>query len=152
MTNILAFAEARSGELRKVAFEAVSTARTVANAVGGEVHAVLVGAPGIGALAEALGAYGADAVIVVEHAAFTHYNPEATAAFVADRVQSGGYRAAIFAASAQGKDLAPRVAGKLRTALASDVTSLALDGDAFVVTHPCYTGKVIATARLIRTR
>ncbi len=149
MANILAFAESRGGELRKVAFEAVSTARTIADAAGGgEVHAVLLGAPGIAALAESLGAYGADVVFVVEHPAFAHYNPEATAAFVADRLPKGAYRAAIFAASAQGKDLAPRVAGKLRTSLASDVTSLALEGDAFVVTHPCYTGKVIASARL----
>jgi electron transfer flavoprotein alpha subunit len=148
MPNILAFAEARGGDLRKVAFEAVSTARTVANALGGEVHALLVGAPGIAAHAASLGAYGADAVLVVEHPAFAQYNPEATSAFVADRIKSGAFRAAIFAASAQGKDLAPRVAGQLRTALASDVTTLTIDGDAFVVTHPVYTGKVIATARL----
>ena len=148
MANILAFAEARGGDLRKVAFEAVATARGVADALGGEVHAVLVGAPGIVAQAASLGASGADVVIVVEHPAFAHYNPEATSALVADRIRSGAYRAAIFAASAQGKDLAPRVAGKLRTSLASDVSSLAIDGDAFVVTHPVYTGKVSVTARL----
>ncbi|MFN8570706.1 MAG: electron transfer flavoprotein subunit alpha/FixB family protein [Gemmatimonadaceae bacterium] len=151
MANILAFAEARAGDLRKVAFEAVSNARTIADQVGGEVHAVLVGAPGIAAKAASLGAYGADVVVVVEHPAFAQYNPEATASLVAARVQAGGYRAAIFAASAQGKDLAPRVAGKLGTALAADVTSLVLDGDAFVATHPAYIGKVVATVRLIGT-
>ena len=149
MANILAFAEARAGDLRKVAFEAVSNARTIADQVGGEVHAILVGAPGAASKAAALGAFGADVVLVVEHAAFAQYNPEATASFIADKVRSGGYRAAIFAASAQGKDLAPRVAGKLGTSLAADITSMALEGDAFVVTHPGYTGKVVATLRLV---
>ena len=101
MSNVLAFAEARDGELRKVAFEAVSTARTVANAIGGEVHALLVGAPGIGAIAQSLGAFGADTVIVVEHQAFAHYNPEATAALVAERTKSGAYRTVIFAMMAR---------------------------------------------------
>lgn len=151
MANVLAFAEARGGDLRKVAFEAVSTARTVANTMSGEVHVLLVGPPGVTGVAESLGVYGADVVVVVEHAAFANYNPEATAALVADRARSGGYRAVIFASSSQGKDLAPRVAGKLRTSLASDVTSLTTDGDAFLVTHPGYTGKVIVTARLTAT-
>ena len=49
MANIFAFAEARNGELRKVALEAVTAARTLADSTGGEVHALLVGAPGIAA-------------------------------------------------------------------------------------------------------
>lgn len=149
MTHILAFAEQRGGALRKVALEAVSTARGLADGQGGEVHALLLGAPGIAAHAESLFEYGADVVLVVEHDGFAQYNAESASAFVADRIASGAYRAAIFAASAMGKDLAPRVAGKLKTALASDVTSLAREGDAYVVTHPTYTGKVIATARLL---
>ena len=36
MPNVLAFAEARGGELRKVAFEAVTAARQVADQVGGD--------------------------------------------------------------------------------------------------------------------
>ena len=147
MSNILVFAEARGGELRKVALEAVTTGRALAQATGGEVHAVLVGAPGIVAKAERLGAHGADVVLVCEHAGFAHYNPEATAAIVAARA-GDGYRAVVLSASAQGKDLAPRVAAKLKQPLASDVTSLTLDGDALVATHPGYTGKVIQHVRL----
>ena len=77
MATTFAFAESRDGELRKVAFEAVTAARQAADATGGgEVHALLLGAPGIAARAEELGRYGADVVFVVEHAGLERYNPE----------------------------------------------------------------------------
>src|SRR5215213_4076306 len=128
MANILAFAEARKGELRKVALEAITTARGLADSTGGEVHALLVGAPGIGAKAEQLARHGADVVIVCEHQGFTQYNPEATAALAGERITSGGYRAAVFTTSAQGRDLAPRVAAKLGVGLVTDVTGVELAG------------------------
>jgi electron transfer flavoprotein alpha subunit len=149
MANVFAFAESRGGALRRVAFEAVSAARALADASGGgEVHALLAGAPGIASLATELGKFGADVVIVVEHAGLANANAEALAATAADRIGTGGYRAAIFSASAQGRDLAPRVAAKLGRSMAADVTSLELAGDALVVKHPAYAGKVIATLRL----
>ena len=149
MATMFAFAETRSGELRKVAFEAVTAARQAADATGGgEVHALLLGAPGIAAKAEALGRYGADVVIVVEHAGFGQYNAEAAAATAAERLRSAEYRAAFFAASAEGRDLAPRVAAKLGVPLASDVTGFEFQGDALLAQHPAYTGKVIVTLRL----
>jgi electron transfer flavoprotein alpha subunit len=151
MPNVLVVAETRGAELRKVALEAVTAARKLAADVGREVHAIVAGPSNVGANAAALAEYGADVVLVCEHGAFTHYNPEATAALVASRVSQGDYRAVVFAASAQGKDLAPRTAAKLRTTIAGDVTSFRLDGDALVVTHPGYTGKVIQTLRLTGT-
>jgi electron transfer flavoprotein alpha subunit len=150
-THVLAFAETRGGEIRKVAHEAVSAARALADAAGGEVHAVVAGAPGIAAKAPALGKAGADVVVVLEHAALVDYNPEALASFVAERVKAGAYRAVTFVASAQGKDLAPRVAAKLGVPLASDLTTVQLSGDMVVGTHPVNTGKVIATITLSAT-
>ena len=149
--HVLAFAESRSGELRKVAHEATTAARTLANAAGGEAHVVIAGPPGITGTAESLSAFGADAVTVVEHAALGDYNPEALASTIAERVKSGGYRAVVFVSSAQGKDLAPRVAAKLGVPLASDLTTVELTGDAVVGTHPVNTGKVIATVTLTAT-
>jgi electron transfer flavoprotein alpha subunit len=148
MPHVLVFAETRGGELRKVALEAVAAARQLATEIGGEVHAVVAGAFGVGGNAPALAEHGVDIVFVCEHPALANYNAEACAALVAERVQAGDYRAVVFAASAQGKDLAPRTAAKLRTTVASDVTSFQLDGDALVVTHPGYTGKVVQTLRL----
>jgi electron transfer flavoprotein alpha subunit len=149
MASILTFAESRNGDLRKVALEAVTAARQAADSAGGgEVHAMLIGAPGIAGRAEALGRHGADRVFVVEHPELARYNPEVFAASVADRLRSGNYRAGFFSASAQGRDLAPRVAAKLGVSLASDVTGFELKGDAITVRHPAYTGKVIVTLRL----
>ncbi len=147
-TNVFAFAESRGGELRRAALEAVTAARGVADATGGQVHALLAGAPGIGAHAAKLAAHGADVVLVLEHAGFANYNPEALAATIAARISTGGYRAAFFVASAQGRDLAPRVAAKCQLPIASDVTEFAMAGDAVTVKHPGYTGKVIQSFTL----
>jgi electron transfer flavoprotein alpha subunit len=146
MPNLLAFAETRAGVVRKAGLEAITAARACADASGGgEVHALLVGAPGIAAKAGSLGEHGADVVIVAEHPAFERYNPEATAALAADRIRSGGYRVAVFSSTAQGRDLAPRVAAILDAAIVTDVTAMAIEQDDVVVTHPVDTGKLIAT-------
>ncbi len=146
MANIFAFAETRGGVPRKVALEAVTAARMLADATGGgEVHAMIVGAPGIAAKAQQLGEHGADVVYVVEHEALANYSPEVAAATAAERVKAGGYRVAVFSTSAQGRDLAPRVAAKLGAGIVTDVTSFRIEADALVVNHPMNIGKVGAT-------
>lgn len=152
MANTFAFAESRGGELRKVALEAVAAARQAADATGGgEVTALLIGAPGIAAKAPALAKVGADKVVVVEHAGLERYSPEVFAATAAAEIKAAGARAAFFSASAQGKDLAPRVAATLGVSLASDLTAFTLTADALTGTHPTYTGKVIAKVSLAGT-
>jgi electron transfer flavoprotein alpha subunit len=146
MANIFAFVESRGAEVRKVGLEAVTAARALADkSGGGEVHALLLGPPGIATKASQLGQYGADVVIAVEHAGLTNYNPEVATATAADRIKFGGYRAAIFSTSAQGRDLAPRVAARLGVSAVTDVLSFELEGDTVVVRHPINIGKVIAT-------
>ena len=145
MSNILVVAEGRGGELRKVSFEAVTAARELADASGGEVHAFLAGAPGIGAKAPALGAYGADVVLVSESPDFAGFARESLAATIAERATSGGYRAVVLGFSAQGRDLGPRIAARLDAPIASDITSLAVEGESIVVTHPAYANKVNTT-------
>ena len=152
MANTFAFVESRGTELRKVGLEAVTAARAFADkSGGGEVHALLLGPPGIAAKASQLGQYGADVVIAVEHAGLTNYNPEVATATAADRIKSGGYRAAIFSTSAQGRDLAPRVAARLGVSVVTDVLSFDLEGDTVVVRHPINIGKVIATLAISAT-
>ena len=148
MANVFAFAETRNGELRKIGLEAVTAARKIADETGGKVDAFIAGAPGVGAHAEQLAKYGADTVIVVEHAGLEKYNPEALAATVAERIRGGAYRIAIFPTSALGSDLAPRVAAKLGVGLVTDVTAVNLDGDAVIVQHPVNIGKVMATVKM----
>ena len=146
MPNLLVLAESRGTELRKVALEAVSAARTLADQIGGaEVHALLLGPAGIGAKAAQLGQHGADVVLVGEHAGFARFAREAVAATIADRAKSGGYRAVILPFSANGRDLGPRVAARLDAPIAADVIALAGSGDALTVKHPGYANKVIVT-------
>lgn len=150
MSNILAFAESRGGDLRRAGLEAVTAARVIADAKGGQVHAIIFGASGMAKHAAALGAHGADSVLVVEHAGFTHNNPEAVAATIAAKVQ-GGYAGFVCAASATGKDIAPRVAAKLQVPLVSDATAFTVSGSGITATHPGYTGKVLQTVTLTAT-
>ena len=152
MANVFAFAETRGGGLRKVAHETVTAARQAADATGGgEVHALVIGAAGIAAKAAELGRFGADVVHVVEHDALGKYDPEVFAATAAERIRSGGYRAAFFSASSEGRDLAPRVAAALDVSLASDLVAFELTGDALVGKHPTHTGKVVTTVKLAGT-
>jgi electron transfer flavoprotein alpha subunit len=146
MANIFAFVETRGTDVRKVGLEAVTAARMLADkSGGGEVHALLLGPPGIAAKASQIAQYGADSVIVVEHAGLANYSPEVATATAADRIKSGGYRAAIFSTSAHGRDLAPRVAARLGVSVITDVLSFEIEGDSIVVRHPMNIGKVIAT-------
>jgi electron transfer flavoprotein alpha subunit len=149
MPNVLVYAETRGGQPRKVTFEAITAARQLADQVGGEVHAVVAGPPGVEALAASFGEHGADLVVVCAHESLSNYQPDVATALMAGRANGGAYRAILFSASAQGKDLAPRVAARLRTTIASDVTSFVLQGEALVVTHPGYTGKVVQTLKLV---
>ncbi|CAN5283723.1 electron transfer flavoprotein subunit alpha/FixB family protein [soil metagenome] len=146
MANVLVFAESRGGELRKIAFEAVTAARQLADATGGgELHALVAGAPGIASKVAPLGTYGADVVLVAEGAEFTNFARESLAATIADRAKSGAYRAVVLGFSAQGRDLGPRIAAKLDVPIASDVTEVSASGDTLTVKHPGYANKVIVT-------
>jgi len=146
MANVLVFAETRGNALRKIAHEAVTAARQLADATGGgEVHAMVFGTSGVGSVAEHLGHHGADVVITVEHAGYTNFDRESVAATIAARAKSGAYRAVVLGFSAQGRDLGPRLAAKLDAPIVSDVTDIKASGDTITVKHPGYANKVIAT-------
>jgi electron transfer flavoprotein alpha subunit len=148
MANVLVLAESRGTALRKVALEAVTAGRALAEKIGGgEVHAVLAGPPGMAAKAAQLGQYGADVVLVCEHAGFARYAREAIAATVAERARAG-YRAVLLPFSAQGRDLGPRIAAKLNAPIASDIIELSAAGDGITVKHAGYANKVIITLAL----
>ena len=146
MANMLVFAESRGTELRKVAGEAVSVARRLADSSGGgEVHALLAGPPGIAQKAETLGRFGADVVLVLEHPALATFARESVAATLAVRAKAGSYRAIVLGFSAQGRDLGPRLAARLDAPIASDVIDVQITGDTFTVKHPAYANKVVVT-------
>jgi electron transfer flavoprotein alpha subunit len=146
---VLAVLEQRDGALRKVSHEVVTGARRLADALGGgvTVDAVVLAGGAVRGV-DQLGGFGADKVVTATNAAFGSYAPEGYRSAIVDRVKSGGYTAVVFAASATGRDLAPRVAAGLGVALAQDVTDLAVDGGAVTVVHPVYAGKALARLKL----
>jgi electron transfer flavoprotein alpha subunit len=148
VSAVLAVLEQRGGALRKISFEVVTGARRLAESLGGgEVHAVVLAAGAVSGSDQA-GQYGADKVITLTNAGFGSYAAEGYAQAIADRAKSGGYTAVVFAAGAQGKDLAPRVAAKLGVPLAADVTDVAVEGGRVVATRPIYAGKAMLKVKL----
>jgi len=141
MPGIFAFAESRDGELRKSAHEVVTAARALADALGTEVHAVVLGASGQAAAGD-LGQYGADKIFTGESGAFDRYSPEGFTTVIANFIKEHGCDAAVFPATALGKDLAPRVAARLGVEYLSDATALEASGGTISVTRPRYAGKV----------
>jgi electron transfer flavoprotein alpha subunit len=142
--NVLAFAEQRGGTLRQVALETMTAGRALADGLGIELLAVLLGPPRLADEAKRLGRYGADRVLLGTADTLGEYAPEAYTELLASAVQEHAAKALILPASAQGKDLAPRVAARLEAGLASDVTELAVEDSRVVAVRPVYGGKLLA--------
>jgi electron transfer flavoprotein alpha subunit len=144
-SRILAVMEQRDGALRKVSHEVLAAARRLADGDGGTVDAIVLSADAVSG-AEALGQYGADRVLAARHPDFRLYQPDGFAATVG--AAAAGCSAIVFGATATGRDLAPRVAARLKVACATDVTALAAESGGVTVTRPVYAGKALQRARL----
>ena len=141
---IFAFAETREGELRKVAQEVVTAARILADGMGTEVVAAVLGKPGTSGVANELGRFGADRVVAGESDAFDKYHPEGFTTAIVNYIKENGCEGALFPATALGRDLAPRVAARLGVEYLSEVTGLAVEGGQVVANRPKYAGKLNA--------
>jgi electron transfer flavoprotein alpha subunit len=140
----LAVLEQRDGALRKISFEVVTGARRL----GQPVEAVVCGASAVQGI-DQVAKFGAEKIVTLTNPAFARYAPEACAQALAERAKQAGYRVIVFAASATGKDLAPRVAAKLGVAVAGDLTDLSAEGDGVVVTRPVYAGKALLKVKVV---
>lgn len=148
MATILVVLEQRDGALRKGAAELLAAARVLADASGATVDALVAGAGAVSGT-DGLGAAGADRVLTCTHEEFAQYNPDALVALVAST--AADVRAVLVAATATGKDLAPRIAARLGAPCGMDATGLALADGAIRVTRPVYAGKAIQTVDLAGT-
>jgi len=140
----LAVLEQRDGVLRKISYEVV----TAAQRLGGAVEAVVCAAGPVQG-ADQAAKFGADKIVTLTNPAFAKYAPEACAQALAERAKRGGHSSIVFAASATGKDLAPRVAAKLGVSVAADLTDLGTDGAGLVVTRPVYAGKALLKVKVM---
>jgi electron transfer flavoprotein alpha subunit len=133
-------AEQRYGAFRKISFELASTARKLADQLGEEVSAVLLGA-GVEGIAGELGKYGVDKVYVADDALLEPYTTDAHGAAIARVVKENDPAILLLGASAQGKDLSARLVGKLATGMATDCLDVKIVDGKLLATRPMYAGK-----------
>jgi electron transfer flavoprotein alpha subunit len=142
---ILVYIEQRDGNIKKAALEALSEGKRLADKTGGPLAALVIGS-NISDLAGKVAAYGPDKIILADAPVLEKYSSEGYAAQIAAAVAETDPAVILLAFTALGFDLAPRVAGKLKTGLVTDCTRLELgESNLLKVTKPLYSGKVIGT-------
>ncbi|MBP2033194.1 electron transfer flavoprotein alpha subunit [Clostridium algifaecis] len=144
--GVWVFAEQRNGELQKVALELVGKGKELANKLGEEVTAVLLGS-GVEDIAKELVTYGADKVIYVDNPNLKHYTTDAYANVINELVASKKPEILLVGATFIGRDLGPRVSARLATGLTADCTGLDIDeeGKNLLMTRPAFGGNLMAT-------
>ncbi len=150
MKAILVFVEQRDGQVKKAGLEALGEAQRLGASAGVPVHAALIGAE-LGAGAATLSACAPERVWAVESAALRLYSPDGYARALQTVLQGCGADLVILSATAMGKDLGARLAGRLRAPFGSDCTAVRFEGSGLEVDRPVYGGKVLATIELLGT-
>ncbi len=136
--KVIVLGETRDSSLRNVSFEAVAAAKTVAE--GGEVVGVVFG-ESVTEAGKELIHYGADRVIVVENEQLKQYSSDGYTQALMAIIDQEAPEGIILGHTSLGKDLAPRVAGKLGSGLISDAIAVEEAGGNIVFTRPIYSGK-----------
>ena len=144
--NVFVIAEQRDGELQKVSTELIGKARELADDLGQEVYAILLG-ENVKAKADVLIHHGADKVIVVDHPLLKEYVTEPYAKSIYTIVQRYEPEIVLFGATSIGRDLAPRLAARIHTGLTADCTGLEIDAETRLLrmTRPAFGGNLMAT-------
>ena len=144
--GVWVFAEQRNGELQKVSLEILGEGRRLADELGVNLTAVLLG-NNVACLADILGEHGADEVLVAEHEELENYTTDAYTKVICDLANERKPGILFIGATFVGRDLGPRVAARLSTGLTADCTSLEVDvtnGD-LLATRPAFGGNLMAT-------
>jgi electron transfer flavoprotein alpha subunit len=143
MSKVMIYGEIKGGKLKKTAFELASAGRKLADELGGDLGAIVIGSQAE-QFAPDLAKYGADTVFVVESPDLDTYNSEYYAQVLAQIVQEKQPEILLISHSMQGKDLAPRTAAKLGVATIADCISFRLEGNKLTAKRPMYAGKCYA--------
>jgi electron transfer flavoprotein alpha subunit len=140
MSTILVIAEHDNATLKGATFNTV----TAAAAIGGDVHVLVAGHHAAAAAAQAAQIAGVSKVLHADGEALAHGLAEAVSAQVLALALAGAYSHILFAATAGGKNIAPRVAAKLDVAQISEITKV-ISADTFE--RPIYAGNAVATVQ-----
>lgn len=154
MANILVVAEVADGKLKSTTLSAITFARQIVAAAGGEFSVLAIGGSGTEAAASELQAFGAAKVLVASDTSLTNYLAETYTPTVA--TVGSAFDVIIATASSFGKDLLPRVAARVDAGFASDCASVGYDGTSIVFKRPMFAGNAfgyvtISTPKIVAT-
>jgi len=140
--GIWVFAEQRNGELLDVSLELLGEGRRLAERLGGEVAAILLG-NGLEQLVDPLAHYGADRVYLVEGESLEEFASDTYVEVIAGLVQKSKPRVFLAGVTWQTRDFLPRVAARTGMAFAANYSKVVTDAaGALEVTRPIYGGKL----------
>ena len=146
--SIWVVAETAQDGLRRVTLELLGKARELTATTRSEVVAVLIGVASQQAtntLTAPLSAYGADRVLTLDNTDLGPVCSRAVAGALAGAVAADQPYAVLFAATADGRDLASRIAARLGLGLTGDAIDLEIDPEGRLVQlKPALGGNVIA--------
>jgi len=145
--SVLAVAEQRDGVFRKVTYETLSEGKRIAESLGTELVALVLGS-NIESSAGELGKYGAEKILVAEHEALAEYLTDQYTKVAAEAIAKEDPAVVIFGASTIGKDLSARLSARLGAPLAMECVAVRVDGGNIIATRPMYGGKVVAEVAL----
>jgi electron transfer flavoprotein alpha subunit len=140
MAEVLVLVDHVEGEIRKSSYELLTAAREL-----GEPSAVVVGAAGTAAkLTDGLREHGAEKIYVAESDSADFLTPEVSV--LAALVEAGDPAAVLIAVSADGKEIAGRLAVRTGSGLLGDAVAVASGPGGPAVTHSVFGGAYVATA------
>ncbi|GAB4332496.1 MAG: electron transfer flavoprotein subunit alpha/FixB family protein [Calditrichia bacterium] len=143
MSNILVVYEIENSQIKKVSLEATSAAAKLASQINAQVTALLIGET-VENLAATAAQFGAQKAVVVEKAGLNTAGPDQLTAVISEVAQKVNATHIFMGATAQGKDVLPRVAFRLKGALAQDIIDIQVADGQVVYTRPIIAGKLQA--------
>lgn len=145
--GVLVYAEQQDGNFKKSVFEVLSEGRRLADELGTQLTAVVMGQD-IVEKAWELGIYGADRVMVADDPALAEYTTDIYTDTLFKIIETNKPQIVLAAASVCGKELGSRLAARLNTGLAMECTNLKLKSEHLTALRSLYGGKVIAQVTL----
>ncbi|MDD4736355.1 MAG: electron transfer flavoprotein subunit alpha [Kiritimatiellae bacterium] len=145
-TGVWIFAEQRAGEIQDVAYELLAEGRKLADELGEELSAVLMGF-NIRDKAQTLIEWGADKVYVVDGAELEEYETDLYTDILAALIHRYKPEIVLAGATSIGRAFIARVAVRVKTGLTADCTALAIDPEKRILlqTRPAFGGNIMAT-------
>ncbi len=143
--GVMVLGEVKEGRLALITTELLGCGRRLAGELGQELSCVLLGGDVAGLAQEAI-AFGADKVYVVSDPGLAEYQADSYLQSIEKVVSQANPRIFLLGQTALGRDLAPRLAFKLETALTTDCVELAIDAGSklMLATKPVYGGNARA--------